>query len=99
MSFFTITLPSGVVWTPKFIATIDEEKCIGCGRCYKTCSQDVLELRAINDEGEVVSIEDGDDDEYEKKVMAVAHPENCVGCQSCANNCSRSCMEHEAKAA
>jgi Nif-specific ferredoxin III len=99
MSFFTVTLPSGVVWTPKFIAAIDEEKCIGCGRCFKTCNQGVLELRAVNDDGEVVTIEDDEDDEYEKKVMAVAHPENCVGCQSCGSNCSRSCISHEARAA
>ena len=46
MSHYTITLPSGVLWTPKFISSINQEKCIGCGRCFKTCARDVLQLMA-----------------------------------------------------
>jgi Nif-specific ferredoxin III len=34
----------GEAWVPKFIESIDIHKCIGCGRCYKACSRDVLEL-------------------------------------------------------
>ena len=69
-------------------------KCIGCGRCFKTCGRDVLSLMAMDDEGELIAIDDGDDDEYEKKVMTVAHPENCVGCEACARNCSKKCISH-----
>jgi len=29
-------------YTPQFIKSIDEETCIGCGRCYKVCVHDVL---------------------------------------------------------
>ena len=94
MPVYTVTLPSGVVWTPRFITAINDEKCIGCGRCFKTCARDVLQLMAVDDEGELVAIDDGDDDEYEKKVMQVAHPENCVGCESCGNNCSKKCITH-----
>jgi len=32
-------------WTPQFIKTIDEETCIGCGRCFKVCTHDVLATR------------------------------------------------------
>ena len=89
MSHFTVTLPSGVVWTPQFVTHIDQEKCIGCGRCFKTCERDVLQLMAVNDEGELFAVDADDDEEYDKQVMSVAHPENCVGCQSCNNNCAK----------
>jgi len=32
----------GEPWIPKFIQSIDMERCIGCGRCYKICGRDVL---------------------------------------------------------
>lgn len=84
----------GSTWTPKFAQSIDETKCIGCGRCFKVCGQNVLELRAMNEEGEFV--DDDDDDEIEKKVMVVANPENCIGCEACARICSKNCYTHEA---
>lgn len=99
MANYTVTLPSGVEWTPQFIAAINQEKCIGCGRCFKTCARDVLQLMAVNDEGEMFAVEEDDDEEYEKKVMNIAHPENCVGCESCNNNCARSLISYAAKAA
>ncbi|WP_088242427.1 ferredoxin III, nif-specific [Calothrix rhizosoleniae] len=83
----------GSNWTPKFAQSIDEEKCIGCGRCFKVCGHNVLELRAMNEEGEFV--DDDEDDEIEKKVMIVAHPENCIGCEACARICSKKCYTHE----
>jgi Nif-specific ferredoxin III len=54
----------------------------------------VLELKAMNEEGEFV--EDEDDDEIEKKVMTVANKENCVGCEACARICSKNCYSHSA---
>ena len=99
MSHYTITLPSGVLWTPKFISSINQEKCIGCGRCFKTCARDVLQLMAVNDEGGLFAIDADDDEEYDKQVMSIAHPENCVGCESCNNNCARGCISYAPKAA
>jgi Nif-specific ferredoxin III len=99
MSDYTVTLPSGVVWTPQFIAAINQEKCIGCGRCYKTCARDVLQLMAVNDEGALFAIDPDDDEEYDKQVMSIAKPENCVGCESCNNNCARGCISYAPKAA
>ena len=65
MSEFTVTLPSGKVWTPKFVSEINQDKCIGCGRCFKVCGRDVLTMVGINEDGEVipVSLDDEDDDE------------------------------------
>ena len=99
---YTVTLPSGVEWTPKFAEHIEEEKCIGCGRCFRVCGRDVLQLVGIDDEGEriVVALGDDDDDgEYEKKVMTIANPENCVGCEACSKICPKKCYTHAPAAA
>ena len=93
MSAFTVTLPSGVEWTPSFVDAIDHEKCIGCGRCFKVCLRQVLELRGVDEDGEFVD-EDDDEDEYEKKVMTISRRENCIGCQACSTVCSRKCFSH-----
>jgi len=98
MADFTITLPSGREWTPQFAESINEEKCIGCGRCFKVCGRDVLQLVGLNDEGERIAVSDDEDedDEYEKKVMTIAHPENCVGCEACMKICPKKCYTHGA---
>lgn len=93
MAAFSVTLPGGRVWTPQFIITIDAEKCIGCGRCFKTCAHEVLQLMAVDEDGATIAIgEDDDDDDYEKKVMSIAHAENCIGCEACGRNCSKRCI-------
>lgn len=98
MTTFTVTLPGGELWTPKFVGEINEEKCIGCGRCFKVCGRDVLELVGLNDEGERVLIDpdDDEDEEYEKKVMTIANQENCVGCEACSKICPKKCYTHVA---
>jgi Nif-specific ferredoxin III len=78
-------------WTPNFVQEINQDQCIGCARCYKACGRDVLMLRAMNDEGEFV---DEDEDEVEKKVMAIVSPENCIGCQACSRVCPKNCYTH-----
>jgi Nif-specific ferredoxin III len=100
MSVFRITLPSGETWTPTFVQSINEEKCIGCGRCFRVCPRGVLELVGLNDEGERISVDpDGDDEEeYEKKVMTIAHQELCIGCTACSKICPKKCYTHAAAA-
>lgn len=101
MSVITITLPDGRSWTPKFVSNIDQEKCIGCGRCFRVCGREVLQLIGIGEGGEIIELElgDDDDDEYEKKVMSVANVMNCIGCEACAKICPKKCYTHEALAA
>lgn len=98
MSVVTITLPDGRSWTPRFVNLINEEKCIGCGRCFRVCGRDVLELKGVNEDGEYVSVslddDDDDDGEYEKKVMTIANQLNCVGCEACAKICPKKCYTH-----
>ncbi len=83
----------GTPWTPKYIEAIDHETCIGCGRCYKVCSQGVLELKGITEDGDMV---DADDDEAMRKVMTIAAGGNCVGCNACAMVCGKNCQTHVA---
>jgi Nif-specific ferredoxin III len=104
MSEFTVTLPGGKLWTPQFVDEINQEKCIGCGRCYKVCGRDVLAMVGINEDGEVVKLshpedEDDDEDEYDKKVMSIDNVANCVGCEACAKICPKQCYTHAAVAA
>jgi Nif-specific ferredoxin III len=96
MSTFSIILPSGASWTPTFVQSINEEKCIGCGRCFRVCPRGVLELVGLNDEGERIAVDpDGDDEEeYEKKVMTIANQALCIGCTACSKICPKKCYTH-----
>jgi Nif-specific ferredoxin III len=102
MSEFSVVLPGGKVWVPQFVAEIDQNKCIGCGRCYKVCGREVLEMVGITAEGEMVRVsadEDDDDEEYDKKVMSIANVANCVGCEACSKICPKQCYTHSPGAA
>jgi Nif-specific ferredoxin III len=97
MAIVTINLPDGRSWTPKFVEKIAEEKCIGCGRCFKVCGRDVLQLVGVTEDGERVPVNAGNDDgedEYERKVMTVANQLNCVGCGACSRICPKKCYTH-----
>ena len=34
----------GTPWEPQFVTALDQNACIGCGRCYKVCPRDVFDL-------------------------------------------------------
>ncbi len=89
----TFITRDGSPWTPLYLEAIDDEKCIGCGRCFKVCGHGVLELMGINDEGEMVDPFD-DDEDIERKVMTVANPGNCIGCNACGQVCGNDCQTH-----
>ena len=82
-------------WTPQFVQELNQEKCIGCGRCFKVCGQNVLLLRALDDEGEFVNMDD-EDAEFERKVMTIFDASNCIGCQACSRVCPKNCYTHNA---
>lgn len=70
-------------WTPQFVKTIDDELCIGCGRCYKVCAMDVL------------GFEEVDEDDSAKMFMKIENPGNCIGCQACGRTCSKKAFVFE----
>lgn len=82
-------------WIPKFVEAINKDTCLGCGRCFKVCGQNVLNLMGVNEDGEFVD-EDEDDDDIERQVMTVANKENCIGCEACARICPKNCYTHAA---
>lgn len=91
MTTFTGLTFGGNAWTPKFLQAIDITRCIGCGRCLKSCGQGVMALLALNEDGEFV---DDEDEEFERKVMTIANAANCIGCEACARVCPKNCQTH-----
>ena len=78
----------GAEWYPKYIASLNQSRCIGCGRCFKTCSRSVFEL--VDRE-----IDEDDDGQETTKVMRIANALDCIGCQACSKVCPKSCLKHE----
>jgi Nif-specific ferredoxin III len=79
----------GAEWYPRYIMSLDQSLCIGCGRCFKTCSRAVFQL--------VEREQDEDDDcEETSKVMQIVDALDCIGCEACSKVCPKSCLKHEA---
>ncbi|MDX9701093.1 MAG: ferredoxin III, nif-specific [Rhodocyclaceae bacterium] len=91
MSDITGLTRGGATWTPQFVLSLDEKKCIGCGRCYKVCPRKVFDL--IEREEDDLD-EDLDDDNM--MVMTLADALDCIGCGACARVCPKSCHTHGA---
>ena len=86
----------GTSWVPSFVIELNQENCIGCGRCFKVCPRNVFEL--------VERAEDEDDDDDDgfsddtAMVMNLKDAMDCIGCGSCARICPKKCFTHEAQA-
>jgi Nif-specific ferredoxin III len=82
MALVTGLTRGGESWTPTFVDAIDEEKCIGCGRCFKSCSRKVL------------GPEDHEDEESEsiRMIMTIVNSDNCIGCAGCGVACPKKCF-------
>ncbi len=90
----------GSAWTPQFITEIDAAKCIGCGRCYKVCARDVLNLVEYEaDEDDYDDDYDDFDDDEQRMVMTVDNAGDCIGCEACSKVCSKNAISHAPKAA
>ena len=78
----------GSEWTPQFVTALAQDKCIGCGRCYKVCPRNVLDLveRELDD--------DSDDEDDNMMVTSLANPLDCIGCGSCGRVCPKDCYTY-----
>ena len=85
-------------WQPNYLVAIDGEVCIGCGRCYKVCGRDVMTLKGMDEDGNLIALDSDDDDEIERKVMVMADSGACIGCGACARVCPTNCQTHAAAA-
>lgn len=83
----------GRSWQPSYLLAINPETCIGCGRCFKVCGRGVMELKGIDEDGNLVDLSD-EDAEFERKIMTMVDPGNCIGCYACARACPKDCQTH-----
>ena len=74
----------GTPWQPKYIEEINGETCIGCGRCFKVCTHEVVEMMGMTEDAELV---EADDDDVERMVMTIANRGRCIGCEACFRVC------------
>ena len=88
------TTRDGREWQPEYLVAIDGGVCIGCGRCYKVCGREVMTLKGINEDGDMIDLDDDEDDEIERKVMVMADAGACIGCSACARVCPTDCQTH-----
>lgn len=85
----------GRAWSPQYLLAINASVCIGCGRCFKVCGRNVMTLRGLSEDGDLVEPDD-DDVEIEKSVMTMNDPGACIGCGACARVCPSNCQTHGA---
>lgn len=95
MSEYTALTKGGNDWTPMFVSELNLEECLGCGRCYKACGREVLEMIGLTEDDEIV---DALDDDAERKVMNIANGDNCIGCEACGRACPKHLYTFAAKA-
>ncbi|CUW41006.1 Ferredoxin III 4[4Fe-4S], nif-specific [Magnetospirillum sp. XM-1] len=95
MSLRTFSTRDGSPWVPKYLTAISDELCIGCGRCFKVCTQAVMKLMGINEDDEMCDPFD-DSEEIVRKVMTMDKGGSCIGCGSCNAVCGTNAQTHEA---
>ncbi|WP_413208194.1 ferredoxin III, nif-specific [Rhodospirillum sp. A1_3_36] len=98
MANITYKTRDGSEWEPKYLTQIDDELCIGCGRCFKVCGHGVLEMKGVNEDGELCDPYD-EDEEITRKVMVVSSEGNCIGCEACETVCGTNAQTHAAVSA
>jgi len=98
MSPRTFSTRDGSPWVPQYLTAISGELCIGCGRCFKVCTQAVMTLMGINGDDEMCDPFD-DSEEIVRKVMTMDKPGACIGCGACGAVCGTKAQTHEAMAA
>ena len=92
MNQITGVTRDGAIWIPEFVVALDQKKCIGCGRCFKICPRDVLDLVERSEDMELA--DDDDDDDDNASVMSIADAGDCIGCGACGRTCPKGCYSY-----
>ncbi|MBN8452884.1 ferredoxin III, nif-specific [Accumulibacter sp.] len=95
MGIITGRTRGGDEWIPQFVSCLDPKKCIGCGRCYKVCPRNVLDLVERSEQLLAEADDDADDDD-EMMVMTIVNAGDCIGCGACGRVCPKDCYTYEA---
>jgi Nif-specific ferredoxin III len=82
MTLLTGKTFGGEDWTPTFVMSIDSEKCIGCGPCFKSCARKVFMPEDLVD----------DETDSTRMIMTIANQNNCIGCAGCGVACPKKCF-------
>jgi Nif-specific ferredoxin III len=103
MGNITAVTRGGVVYEPSFVVDINQLDCISCGRCYKVCPRQVLEL--VDRTAEMMRSRDEDDDDdddwdddeedSDATMMAITNAMDCIGCEACARVCPKKCFVNQ----
>lgn len=64
----------------RFMAVVDEEKCIGCEVCVERCPFEAIEMKA---------------DENSGQQKSSINPERCKGCGLCIVTCEPNALTYE----
>jgi len=62
---------------------LDDNKCIGCGRCMKILRPPGAAPKEV------------DEEESAKMFASVKNPDNCIGCEACGRTCSKKAFSFE----
>jgi Nif-specific ferredoxin III len=110
MTMITGLTRGGEEYIPAFVMDINQQNCIGCGRCFKVCPREVFDL-IERDEVEDLAMDDYDDDDEmygddddgfsddTAMVMSLKDAMDCIGCGACARICPKKCFTHEPQTA
>lgn len=107
MTMITGLTRGGEEYTPAFVMEINQQNCIGCGRCFKVCPRKVFDLIERDEITDMLADDEYDDDLYgddddefsddTAMVMSLKDEMDCIGCGSCARICPKKCFTHEPK--